>query len=526
MSKLKIYWPVPVVRFNGKGISEAWRDEMARAGWSMVDNAEQADIFFYPSDSQIDRAVVGTKPSICYFWGWPTDSFLYSGAQQALNEKIGYIARCHCVLVPSYITYYQTQQMGVPCNVLYPGADTTYLDILSREAFGDPPVYPRRERRVMFLSRIMPYKGLEDLIRAMAMLNPIPELLACGPGDTRSYRDLALQLGVPVSFREPTDLEKVRLLAGSALLVHPSHYEGFGLPPLEALYLGTPVVVRSIPQMFHLLQGSAIYFESVQELAASIDFAFGNPDAMKGMIDVGRRMIGERYNLKVASAQLGAAIGETVREFCGAVMRTHPERASEIYDLDHKRNWDLRVQNFDPTWSRHWRAQHIVSELRKVGAKNIGDIGSGAVYPTIFARAGFKVTAYDHSRECLSQVEEVSRRWGVGGQVQTMHGRAQELPFPAGFFDAIVLGEILEHVSDPDVVLAQAIRVVKHGGAVVCTTPVGSHHFDPMHIGPAGGGWDAKSLQKLVAPYQVTTFETVAEEGTEPSCYLVTVVKS
>lgn len=40
-------------------------------------------------------------------------------------------------------------------------------------------------------------------------------------------------------------LELARLMASSRLLVYPSTYEGFGLPPIEALALGTPVVRRS-----------------------------------------------------------------------------------------------------------------------------------------------------------------------------------------------------------------------------------------------------------------------------------------
>jgi glycosyltransferase involved in cell wall biosynthesis len=36
-------------------------------------------------------------------------------------------------------------------------------------------------------------------------------------------------------------------LSKASLLVHPSFYEGFGLPPLEALVLGTPTLISNIP---------------------------------------------------------------------------------------------------------------------------------------------------------------------------------------------------------------------------------------------------------------------------------------
>lgn len=49
-----------------------------------------------------------------------------------------------------------------------------------------------------------------------------------------------------------TDEDTPALLSGASVLVYPSHYEGFGMPPLEALACGTPVVVAdnsSLPQV-------------------------------------------------------------------------------------------------------------------------------------------------------------------------------------------------------------------------------------------------------------------------------------
>lgn len=49
-----------------------------------------------------------------------------------------------------------------------------------------------------------------------------------------------------------TDDDTPALISGAAMLVYPSHYEGFGMPPLEALACGTPVIAAnnsSLPQV-------------------------------------------------------------------------------------------------------------------------------------------------------------------------------------------------------------------------------------------------------------------------------------
>ena len=44
-----------------------------------------------------------------------------------------------------------------------------------------------------------------------------------------------------------SDEKLLREIASAAVLVQPSLYEGFGLPPLEALYLGTQPIISDIP---------------------------------------------------------------------------------------------------------------------------------------------------------------------------------------------------------------------------------------------------------------------------------------
>ncbi|NEX95174.1 class I SAM-dependent methyltransferase [Caulobacter sp. 17J65-9] len=50
-------------------------------------------------------------------------------------------------------------------------------------------------------------------------------------------------------------------------------------------------------------------------------------------------------------------------------------------------------------------------------------------------------------------------------------GDARRLPFPDGFFDAVTLLDVLEHVPEDDRAAAEALRVVRPGGAILVSTP-------------------------------------------------------
>jgi glycosyltransferase involved in cell wall biosynthesis len=71
------------------------------------------------------------------------------------------------------------------------------------------------------------------------------------PDPRRTARELSLDETVHFIGRVP-DQDKSALYAGAVALVFPSRYEGFGLPPLEAMACGTPVIAStaaSLPEV-------------------------------------------------------------------------------------------------------------------------------------------------------------------------------------------------------------------------------------------------------------------------------------
>ena len=109
---------------------------------------------------------------------------------------------------------------------------------------------------ILHVGSTVPRKRIDLLLRLFASLRrelPSPRLIRVGGGFTRLQRELINQLGLPsgsvivLPFLVPEILAAVYRRA--ALALAPSESEGFGLPALEALACGTPVVLSDIPAL-------------------------------------------------------------------------------------------------------------------------------------------------------------------------------------------------------------------------------------------------------------------------------------
>ena len=111
------------------------------------------------------------------------------------------------------------------------------------------------ERFILFVSTIEPRKNLTTLLEAWAMMRDRPDLVVVGGWGWRyePIRARMERLGPGLHHIEGLDPAVLPAVYNLALaLAHPAWYEGFGLPPLEAMACGTPVVVSdrsSLPEV-------------------------------------------------------------------------------------------------------------------------------------------------------------------------------------------------------------------------------------------------------------------------------------
>lgn len=130
---------------------------------------------------------------------------------------------------------------------------------------------------ILFVGTIEPRKNLFNLLTAYEKLDPAirkshPLVLAGGKGwkDHTILNKIAVMKDAGIfvySTGYVSDSQKSALYEQASLVVQPSHYEGFGMPVLEAMSYGKPVICSDL-DVFHEVAGdAAIYFDKDDPVA-------------------------------------------------------------------------------------------------------------------------------------------------------------------------------------------------------------------------------------------------------------------
>ena len=159
-------------------------------------------------------------------------------------------------------------------SVIPPGVDTIHFYPIppdeARSAINMSP----NERMILYVGRIEPLKGVDTLIRAMAVLrqnckdSDCPHILTIIGGDPdTSPKKMSREMARLQALCHELGMKDVIIFLGKKgqdtlpyyysaadVLVMPSHYESFGMVALEAMACGTPVVASQVGGLAFLVQ--------------------------------------------------------------------------------------------------------------------------------------------------------------------------------------------------------------------------------------------------------------------------------
>ena len=151
-----------------------------------------------------------------------------------------------------------------PVTVVYNAADPV------------DPVEPRTapvSRDLVYMGSFMPYKNVAALARALPLLDGYRlHLMSRVSGAERTSLTALAPAGSLVFHDGASDDEYRETLLGATAVVTASRAEGFGIPLVEGMALGTPAVVSDIPIFREIGGDAALYFDpsSPTSIAAAV----------------------------------------------------------------------------------------------------------------------------------------------------------------------------------------------------------------------------------------------------------------
>jgi glycosyltransferase involved in cell wall biosynthesis len=257
--------------------AHAWRTAWSRLGRPPVERFVGALDVFHFSEWMYPAQRAGLRTTTFYdliplrFPNW-----VHPRTLRMHTRKAHHAARtCELVFaISDYTANDVTELLGIPRDrivVAYPGVDDHFR-----------PDGLRAEREQQYVFAILdwqPRKNLRRLLQAFQLLEtrrPELELVIAGAG-----ADEPLPPGVTMLGYTSTE-DLVRLHRGAAAFVYPSLYEGFGMPIVEAMASGAPVVSSSHASLDEASGDAAVRVDPAdpEAIAAGIEEALADGERL------------------------------------------------------------------------------------------------------------------------------------------------------------------------------------------------------------------------------------------------------
>lgn len=203
---------------------------------------------------------------------------------------------------------------GRRIRVIYPGVSEVFRQRLSADELDERLGRLGIQRPyLLFVGNPKPHKNLDNVVKALAKAiheSGVEGTLVCvgnrGSGEFK-IRQRAAQLGIADRIRLMGHVEAEALPAiyqGAVLFLYPTLYEGFGLPVVEAMASGAPVITSNTSALNEVADGYAHLVSpmDVDEIAGAIEHCLRDEEYRKKLSLLGRKRA-EDFRWDVAAQQ-------------------------------------------------------------------------------------------------------------------------------------------------------------------------------------------------------------------------------
>lgn len=184
-------------------------------------------------------------------------------------------------------------------SVVYNGVKDIFIPIAFAEQAATKEQFTGGTEYFLYAGSIHPRKNIINLLKAFSvfkrrMQSSFKLVLA---GRLAWKNEEFVTLLKTYKYKEDVVLtgyveeERLAQLMGAAYaLVYPSHFEGFGVPVLEAMRCGVPVLTSRNSAMQEITEGAALYFDpmNVDDMAYKLMFVYKNEEERAALIQKGK----------------------------------------------------------------------------------------------------------------------------------------------------------------------------------------------------------------------------------------------
>ncbi|MFO7538043.1 MAG: glycosyltransferase, partial [Chloroflexota bacterium] len=239
-------------------------------------------------------------------------------------------------------------------SVIPPGVDLQRFQPIDPKTAKTTVGIPCGDTNILFVGRIEPLKGVDTLLRAMALIekrcphaveNACVAIIGGDPWSDDPDEEMArlqalrheLDIHDLVTFLGSKDQEILpNYYAAAEMVVMPSHYESFGMVALEAMAMGTPVIASEVGGLAYLVQDGVNGFHVPSrdpEALAERMYALLNDENCRKMLGRQAREYAQQFDWSIITERIVGLYEKVLQQTEDEGRKTEAQSPSSVFHL-------------------------------------------------------------------------------------------------------------------------------------------------------------------------------------------------